>query len=271
MCLLRLRWRSCTRPAVEALLVWTPISVPPALNTAPLPHLVPKQRTPLPPAAANWPCTAMRHPAAPRRRAAACCSRSWTRMRAGSGAVRWGWAGIDAVDALRSRSGGRPPSSATSNPAISPPLPCSAMLDGRSEHMPVSELAGGARIRHIFQVRGLICVESGQPGLEASSWLLWRWPWSGTLHLCWLCSSGGLHSAHVAGAVHRPTHAASNAARLWQEIFNAGLEELDPTRCALNRKCCGTKQQQSAVRANHAAGCTATQGRTGTAVLPSRH
>ena len=24
-------------------------------------------------------------------------------------------------------------------------------LDGRSEHMPVSELAGGARIRHIFQ------------------------------------------------------------------------------------------------------------------------
>ncbi|KAI3436285.1 hypothetical protein D9Q98_002338 [Chlorella vulgaris] len=27
----------------------------------------------------------------------------------------------------------------------------SAMLDGRSEHMPVSELAGGARIRHIFQ------------------------------------------------------------------------------------------------------------------------
>ena len=25
------------------------------------------------------------------------------------------------------------------------------MLDGRSEHMPVSELAGGARIRHIFQ------------------------------------------------------------------------------------------------------------------------
>lgn len=26
------------------------------------------------------------------------------------------------------------------------------MLDGRSEHMPVSELAGGARIRHIFQV-----------------------------------------------------------------------------------------------------------------------
>ena len=43
----------------------------------------------------------------------------------------------------------------------------SAMLDGRSEHMPVSELAGGARIRHIFQ-----------------------------------------------------------------EIFNAGLEELDPTRWA---------------------------------------
>jgi len=27
----------------------------------------------------------------------------------------------------------------------------SEMLDGRSEHMPVSELAGGARIRHIFQ------------------------------------------------------------------------------------------------------------------------
>ncbi|KAL4459064.1 hypothetical protein ABPG75_013929 [Micractinium tetrahymenae] len=27
----------------------------------------------------------------------------------------------------------------------------SAMLDGRSEHMPVTELAGGARIRHIFQ------------------------------------------------------------------------------------------------------------------------
>lgn len=32
------------------------------------------------------------------------------------------------------------------------------MLDGRSEHLPVSELAGGARIRHIFQeifVKGL--------------------------------------------------------------------------------------------------------------------
>lgn len=27
----------------------------------------------------------------------------------------------------------------------------SEMLDGRSCHMPVSELAGGARIRHIFQ------------------------------------------------------------------------------------------------------------------------
>ena len=27
----------------------------------------------------------------------------------------------------------------------------SEMLDGRSEHLPVSELAGGARIRHIFQ------------------------------------------------------------------------------------------------------------------------
>ena len=27
----------------------------------------------------------------------------------------------------------------------------SEMLDGRSEYMPVSELAGGARIRHIFQ------------------------------------------------------------------------------------------------------------------------
>ena len=26
----------------------------------------------------------------------------------------------------------------------------SEMLDGRSEHLPVSELAGGARIRHIF-------------------------------------------------------------------------------------------------------------------------
>jgi dynamin 1-like protein len=24
------------------------------------------------------------------------------------------------------------------------------MLDGRSEHLPVNELAGGARIRHIF-------------------------------------------------------------------------------------------------------------------------
>ena len=34
----------------------------------------------------------------------------------------------------------------------------SEMLDGRSEDMPVSELAGGARIRHIFQdiyVKGL--------------------------------------------------------------------------------------------------------------------
>ena len=34
----------------------------------------------------------------------------------------------------------------------------SEMLDGRSEHLPTSELAGGARIRHIFQdifVRGL--------------------------------------------------------------------------------------------------------------------
>lgn len=26
----------------------------------------------------------------------------------------------------------------------------SEMLDGRSEHLPVNELAGGARIRHIF-------------------------------------------------------------------------------------------------------------------------
>ena len=25
------------------------------------------------------------------------------------------------------------------------------MLEGRSEHLPVNELAGGARIRHIFQ------------------------------------------------------------------------------------------------------------------------
>ena len=34
----------------------------------------------------------------------------------------------------------------------------SEMLDGRSEHLPTSELAGGARIRHIFRdifVRGL--------------------------------------------------------------------------------------------------------------------
>ena len=54
------------------------------------------------------------------------------------------------------------------------------MLDGRSEHMPVSELAGGARIRHIFQ-----------------------------------------------------------------DIFTAGLEALDPTRCARGvRSVCGWAGQE---------------------------
>ncbi len=92
------------------------------------------------------------------------------------------------------------------------------MLDGRSEHMPVSELAGGARIRHIFQV---CCV-----GLFVVS----------NKHQSALSS---LHQQPPIARAQRwhaaPSTSAHNAGRFpffSQEIFNAGLEELDPTRWA---------------------------------------
>ena len=46
------------------------------------------------------------------------------------------------------------------------------MLEGRSEHLPVNELAGGARIRHIFQE----IFVSGLNALDPSRWALYSPP-----------------------------------------------------------------------------------------------
>ncbi len=77
------------------------------------------------------------------------------------------------------------------------------MLDGRSEALPVSELAGGARIRHIYQdifVRGLDdlnpsrCPAGSTGMLSLLSWTHYH------------AGASGLHKS--------PTHAATEVPRV---------------------------------------------------------